>query len=191
MKEELQKTLIEKYPTLFKAKNDPYSSMQFGLEVGDGWYNLLDTTFSALTNLYKTSCTVENVDIIKKLELKPFQQGDSQVYPFLFDPPLVILDQVKEKFGGLRIYHHLEFDADFASIAFGAEPEEDARDSAVRYQAYVDGIVSLAETISYKTCECTGLPGRLHKAGGWYRTLNEDYVKNELKERNYQPCEDL
>jgi hypothetical protein len=192
MKEELEKTLTEKYPTLFKDKDDPHSLIKFGLEVGDGWYRLIDATFEALTNLYKTSCMVENEDVIKKHELKPYELDGKKVYSFLFDPPVVHLFQVKEKFGGLRIYHSLEFDPDFTGIAFGKNLEKDANYVYNRYVAYIDGIISFAETMSYKTCEYTGLPGRLHRsAGGWYKTLNDEYAINELKDCNYKPCINL
>ncbi len=41
MKKELQKKLIEDFPTLFKYYGQPPTPMMFGIGVGDGWFNLL------------------------------------------------------------------------------------------------------------------------------------------------------
>ena len=49
MKPELQDALFARYPELFKTKDSPDSLVgAFGLEVGDGWYDLLDVLFSQL-----------------------------------------------------------------------------------------------------------------------------------------------
>jgi hypothetical protein len=53
--------------------------------------------------------------------------------------------QVKEKFGGLRFY-----------VTGGGE--------------YVDGLIAMAEDVSYMTCESCGNPGKPND-GGWIRTL--------------------
>ncbi len=53
--------------------------------------------------------------------------------------------QVKEKFGGLRFYYQ------------GGDD-------------YIDGLVSMAESMSYVTCEVCGAPGK-RQPGGWIRTL--------------------
>ena len=43
MKPELERKLIEDFPTLFRGVNKPItdSLMAFGCECGDGWYNLI------------------------------------------------------------------------------------------------------------------------------------------------------
>ena len=45
MKAELQKKLFEKYPEIFVQKDYTIqqSAMPFGIECGDGWYNIIDT----------------------------------------------------------------------------------------------------------------------------------------------------
>jgi len=60
--------------------------------------------------------------------------------------------QIKEKFGGLRMY----FD----------EGDD-----------YIAGAVRLAESVSFRTCEVTGKPGRLFKRGGWVRTLCDEQAE--------------
>jgi len=54
-------------------------------------------------------------------------------------------DQIKEKFGGLRAYYSGGND-------------------------YIRGLVSMAETMSYKICEVCGNKGKPNK-GGWISTL--------------------
>ena len=61
--------------------------------------------------------------------------------------------QIKEKWGGLRFYF-------------------DGGDD------YVHGAVSLAEDLSYKTCEECGNPGKV-SSGGWYRTRCDECREKE------------
>lgn len=63
----------------------------------------------------------------------------------------VKFDQVKEKYGGLRIYFT------------GGDD-------------YVEGIISMAEEYSYKVCEVCGNSGKPNK-GGWITTLCESCRK--------------
>jgi hypothetical protein len=59
--------------------------------------------------------------------------------------------QVKEKWGGLRFYVSNSDD-------------------------YIDGAISLAESLSLRTCEQCGAPGR-PRGGGWVRTLCDGHAK--------------
>ena len=67
----------------------------------------------------------------------------------------VIAEQVKEKFGTLRFYYR------------GGDD-------------YVDGLVSMAESITEVTCEECGKPGK-SRDGGWIRTLCEEHNEERLK----------
>ena len=60
-------------------------------------------------------------------------------------------NQIKEKFGGLRIY---------CSIS----------------DPYVNGIIDMAEKFSFYICEQTGSVGSLHKKGGTYKTVSSEYA---------------
>ena len=56
MKAELQEKLFKKYPTLFELRKSEYNirtliPIVFGLEVGDGWYDLLDELFGKMVEL--------------------------------------------------------------------------------------------------------------------------------------------
>jgi hypothetical protein len=58
--------------------------------------------------------------------------------------------QVKEKWGGLRIY------TDFFN---------DTLDQKIRE----------VEKRSFTVCEVSGMPGKLRKCNGWYRTLSDEH----------------
>lgn len=61
--------------------------------------------------------------------------------------------QIKEKFGGLRIY-----------VSYSDD--------------YINGVIRMAEKMSHVTCEVTGANGILHIKGFCLKTLNESYAKN-------------
>jgi hypothetical protein len=67
MKLELEDTLLRKYPKLYSncfivAKN----LMHFGLEVGDGWYDLLDKLSAKLESFNKDRTVVTAVQVKEK-----------------------------------------------------------------------------------------------------------------------------
>lgn len=74
MKKELEKTLIEKYPKIFRDMygDETQTCLTWGCECGDGWFGLID----------------ELCDRIVQLD----------------PPDDFYVLQVKEKFGGLRFY---------------------------------------------------------------------------------------
>ncbi len=85
MKAELQNELFEKYPKIFRQKDLPMDQtcMCWGIDTGDGWYNIIDTLCRQIQwhiehNLNKD----ENPETVN-----------------------VEAIQVKEKFGGLRFYY--------------------------------------------------------------------------------------
>lgn len=131
---ELQQNLYDKYPNLFsnKDKTPQESCMSFGIECDTGWYDILDTVCSTIKN------REENLNNRKKYN--PEYVSD-------FTP--VTFDQIKEKFGGLRIYYS------------GGDD-------------YIRGVISMAEDISYKICEVCGNKGQPSKIG-WIRTLCEQH----------------
>jgi len=127
-----QNLLIEKYPEFFKYLKDykgPIIPIQFGFEVGDGWYWLIE-------NLMKT------IHSYCKLNKKPYPN----------------ITQIKEKFGGLRFYY------------------EGGND-------LIDGMVWLAESLSYKICETCGTVENVHQTTGWILTICDNCEKKKNKRR--------
>ena len=80
MNQELQQKLYEKYPKIFKQKDLSMkeSCMFWGIETGNGWFNLIDIL-----------C------------------GHLQFHTDRNNYPQVEATQVKEKYGGLRFYYTL------------------------------------------------------------------------------------
>lgn len=134
MKQELQEKLYTDFPILFENRNKSLkeSPMAFGIECGDGWYDIIR---SVCWEIKQHENHVHNM-----IKLKQKEDPD---YILPYDS--VKFDQIKEKFGGLRIYFT-------------------GGDDRVR------GIVGLAEDISYKICENCGNRGEPNKSG-WIQTL--------------------
>lgn len=184
MSPELDKQLCNKYPEIFRDRNkSPQETcMCWGLECGDGWYELIDTLCEALTYTFITSVEVDEEDG-KRLGIEPsrWKDEDKDRYFFKVEPPQVVADQVKEKFGTLRFYYHLEYSKDNKFLTDTKKyPELETINK--RYSDYIDGIVHFAEIASSRTCEVTGAEGNMHVRRGWYKTLNENVAKTEKYE---------
>lgn len=129
MSPELENKLYEKYPDLFANKNKTVmeSCMAWGCECGDGWYDIISTVCWMIK---------QHEDNVRwQTEYK--QKNDPN---YKSEYSSVKFDQVKEKYGGLRIY-------------FSGGDE------------YVEGLISLAESYSYHVCEECGNKGESNKQG--------------------------
>lgn len=75
-----QQKLFDKYPAIFQDKDKPMSQtcMCWGIDVGNGWYNIVKRICEMLDDIY-------------------YKTG-----------VLFVADQVKEKYGTLRFYYHDE-----------------------------------------------------------------------------------
>lgn len=133
MREELERKLVTKYSELFRGKDKPptESLMCFGCECDDGWFDIINNACALIQNHLKHELTCPAVEFV----------------------------QIKEKYGGLRLYYH------------GGDE-------------YVAGVCNMAEAMSYNVCEISGNRGELYAAGHWVRTLS-----SELAEKNgYKSC---
>jgi hypothetical protein len=142
MKDELQQQLYDKYPDLFsnKDKDIMSSCMTWGCEHGDGWFDILSTL----------CWMIKQHEDNNKWQTE-YKQKQDPSYVCNYNP--VKFDQIKEKFGGLRIY-------------FSGGDE------------YIEGLVSMAESFSYKICEVCGERGKPNTKG-WIHTLCEKCRENK------------
>lgn len=103
MNKELQDKLYAKYPALFAQKDlSPQQTLMcWGIDTGDGWYNIMDALCSSITYYLKYK---------KKPEAD--ENADSE-----FSVEFV---QVKEKFGALRIYTNFGDEAIDSMISLAA-----------------------------------------------------------------------
>lgn len=181
MSPELDKKLCEKHSNIFvnRNKSAQESCMYWGFECGDGWYNLIDTLCEAITYTFTTSVEVDEEDG-KRLGIEPNRWAGEEKnrYFFKVEAPQVIADQVKEKFGTLRFYYHLDYDEkNLDLIKTGKYPDLDMLNR--RYADYIDGIVHFAEIASARICEVTGASGEMHIRGNWLKVISRDIAKTE------------
>jgi hypothetical protein len=195
MKPELQQQIFAKYPKMFGDRTKPMTEtcMCWGLEVGDGWYNLIDTLCEALTYTYSTSVQVDEEDG-KRLGIESYNFNEKSSYYFTIEPPQVIATQVKEKNGTLRFYYREEYDEKFMSL-YQTGKYPDLQRIIDRYSDYMNGIVHFAEIASGRTCEATGQSGELHASGGtrmgWLKTLNKEFAKTNVTTQGYVPYSEI
>lgn len=96
MKQELEAKLFAKYPKIFKQKDDSMQTtcMCWGIDTGDGWYDLLDNLCQQLQSM-----TDHNGHLPDRF-------------------PQIEATQVKEKFGTLRFYTNGSSDWQDGVISF-------------------------------------------------------------------------
>ena len=172
MKRELDEQLCAKYPLIFKDRNADMrtTAMCWGLECGDGWYNIIDVLCSNLCsewlgaksryefikdrvgekmygNASGDTITQGEIDLRKQI----MEEEASKV-------PVAV--QVKEKFGGLRFYVQAATDKHYNFISF-------------------------AESMSYRTCEECGAPGKTY-TDGWHRTMCDIHAAMAGRTEEYE-----
>lgn len=129
------KQMEKEFPKMFSKKYG-------GFEVGPGWNLIL-----------KTLCfNIQHHIDWKQEQKEKYQRGEGC--------PQVVVDQIKEKFGGLRFYYQ------------GGDE-------------YIQGMVRIAESWASSVCEECGERGKL-RPGGWMRTLcdkHEEERQQMYKER--------
>ncbi len=159
-----QLELENKYPDLLKKKKGSVMPFDlFGIECGDGWYVILDIAFNRINHynnnptlvpgkLNKIKIGVYNFfyPVVSRLP-RPIQRSIYKLSsPKHYKPKNYVnarIDQVKEKFGGLRLY--VEHDT-----------------------PYIAGVVAFAEEMSYKICEhCGTTVGVTQNQKGWIKSL--------------------
>lgn len=178
MNEKLDELLCQRYPKMMvnRDKSMMETCMCWGFECGDGWFNILNQLMGNIQhhidwkekqhnwavkyNEMAQAGKSGNAELFADLVAKEYadrstintdyirKQCEEMIKNPLHDVPKAIpqvtLDQVKEKFGTLRFYYT------------GGDD-------------YIDGMVTMAESMSGVTCEECGLPGT-QTQGGWIKT---------------------
>jgi hypothetical protein len=171
MKRELDSQLCEKYPLIFKDRNADMrtTAMCWGLECGDGWYNIIDVLCGLLTSDYRQAKSrydsikdkvgqVANEWSKKIVTQEQIDEAKAKFDEETLKVPVAV--QVKEKFGGLRFYVQAATDKHYQYISF-------------------------AESMSYRTCEECGAPGKTY-TDGWHTTLCDIHAAMAGKEEEYE-----
>lgn len=112
-----------------------FSQSYGGFDIDEGWWPIIEVLCRDIQS---------HIDWQNK-----FSTGTEQV----------VVEQIKEKFGGLRFYYR------------GGD-------------RYVDGLVQMADNWAARTCEQCGAVGK-QRAGGWVKTLcdqHEQERQDKMKE---------
>lgn len=170
MKKELDELLCLKYPKIFRDRNAPMTEtcMCWGFDIGDGWFNIIDCLCASIQN-YIDFQAKERKFQLERQEIKDkgypavvkMLQGTKvmALHPDYENAKKIMIDdivipeevnqvvavQVKEKLGTLRFYY------------------EGGND-------IIDGMVTLAESMSGFTCEECAAPAETH-GQGWFTTI--------------------
>jgi hypothetical protein len=185
MNKQLEEILQKKYPILFKGKDLPLtqSLMPFGCECGDGWFKILDHLFGYLTDLMERNFHLHYTE-----EYKNKHRNDPDYYEkhmdYKFKPPQIILDQVKEKYGTLRVYYHVDLEKEIPEDVYAILDLNDYNKKFSSYYDKIDNAIDYAEYQSSITCEITGKEGKLYTKG-WYCVLCDE----EAIKKGYDPSE--
>jgi hypothetical protein len=140
----------EKYPLLFRNKDEMEPINLFGIECRQGWKSLLNNAFALLYNKYKYSLDTylywkekEPKDSATQEKLEESKQRLQEV-----EAQLPVVAQIKEKFGTLRFY-------------------------CDNVNDYARGVIDMTEALSAEICEVCGGRGK-HVGGRWVQTLCEN-----------------
>jgi len=158
MNVELELKLKNKYPVILKDYGGDmrYTCMAWGMSHGDGWYAILE-------NLLQELQTISDKTGVK-----------------------IIADQIKEKFGVLNFYYHLEYKPTYIdSLANKFRNFMYNHKLGVQYNSIIhfkrkyiwksteekiQDFVNDAEELSQYVCEVCGKAGTLN-SDGWLTTL--------------------
>jgi len=150
MNSDLQQQLYDKYPLIFSQKDQPMTvtAMCWGITTGDGWYQILDNVCFLIQQ--RVAQPHENIERYEQwINEEEDQTRIDRLKEHIEEEKKKIISvqfvQVKEKFGTLRIYHNSN-------------------------DPYLDGIITMAESMSAVLCEMCGNKGKL-MTKGWHHTL--------------------
>jgi hypothetical protein len=128
--DEFEKKLKEKYPEMF---SQPYG----GICVNQGWWPIIESLCANIQSHIN------------------WWNKNHEKHPVVEQ---VVVEQIKEKFGGLRFYYK------------GGDDK-------------VYGMVRMAESWAEHTCEECGKPGT-SRSGGWIKTLCDEH--DEKRKQRYK-----
>ena len=174
MRRELDEALCTKYPQIFKDRNgNPRDTLMcFGFECGDGWYGIIDTLCGLMTSEYRQlkdsyeyakECLDNGGTFPWGKPVTAEEVEEKRLAMEEAEKKIPVAVQVKEKFGGLRFY-------------VGG-----ATDKSHNY-------ITFAESMSYRTCEVCGSPGKTY-TNGWHKTLCD--IHADMEGRNDEDAEEI
>ena len=173
--EEFEKKMAEKYPR-YCGEDARFG----GFAIGEGWYEIIEQLIAEIDSYTKWRRNMRAYDLrIARAKAKgrdavlthitngkttpsdwdeeradTIMENEQKITAYV---PYVVIDQIKEKFGGLRFYYH------------GGDEQ-------------IHGMVRMAELWAGRSCEKCGNKGA-RRQGGWIRTLCDTH-EAEYQDRN-------
>lgn len=149
MNDQSFENLAKKYPALFEKSPISY------MAIGDGWIGIIDALCEAICADYDNAVrikqlTLEDKDTVDDALERKIAQHREELPSFI---------QIKEKFGGLRIY---------------------VQDAKPEVQSYI----TFAESMSYRVCEECGAPGE-PRNDSWSKTLCDMHHRERNAKQNF------
>lgn len=173
MKEELESALCKEFPSIFRDYHGDMTvtCMHWGMSCGDGWASLIRDICLYINNSIENAKSNVIFEYKKKNKIDYSVDLSTEILKELkIDDMIVVADQVKEKFGGLRFYWHSE-----------NLPEDS-------YQR-ISGAIDMAEMRSEDICEECGERGDM-RGPGWFFTACDKHAKDRKTLKEYQAFED-
>jgi hypothetical protein len=171
MDKNLEKQLVEKYPTLFRdyGKSPQETCMSWGCEHDDGWYDLIDNLSSYLSAVSRDHMYIKVKESYTLTDEDYEKYKINKDYPrFKIPNPTIIYQQIKEKWGGLRVYVSITQDLGDELLAKLDEDDYDSQYDKAYSEIY--SVVSYTEFLSKRVCEVCGSKGKTYY-DGWWKTL--------------------
>lgn len=165
MDKNLDYYLVKKYPSIFRERFEPTTktNMCWGFECDDGWFKIIDAfceqahkhiesqkTIYENWKKHQTMLQAGQIEDLPKWIKEDIHQNGGKLKE-VPEPCDLVIQQVKEKFGMLRIYYS------------GGDN-------------YIDGLNSFAGYLSAHTCEECAQPGKIRN-GGYIRTLCDEHAQ--------------
>lgn len=138
MDAKLEHQLFNKFPKIFQdaTKDMMQSCMCWGICTPNSWYEIID-------------------NMCERLQW----DTDNNNYP------QVVADQVKEKFGTLRFYYHLDI------------IKKLSEERLSHNEGHIEGVVAVCEDLTNGICADCGSNKNVTSTRGWVRYLCEDCLK--------------
>lgn len=182
MREDLDAKLVAKYPKLFvnRYADMRETAMCWGFEVGDGWYNIIDSLCRVVQSEIDNSEEQYKRTVKENTVIDSVLRGETELFEKEYGPlsqrfyagiyedfkngtrekrepiepiPQVTVEQVKEKYGTLRFY-------------------------VSQYTHTIGALIHMAESMSAKTCETCGAPGKM-TGRGWLSVRCREHTAPE------------
>jgi hypothetical protein len=181
MMADVELSLVKAFPQLFKGYggNPAETGMAFGLECGKGWHPIIWAMCKALDSHYKShelnrkySSYKRHMEFelrdgiskeaVREARKKYVRYNEHKRYIQPLQP--MEFFQIKEKFGALCVHHNIADDP------------------------VVDGIINMAESMSWVTCEVCGSTEDVHHSCGWIAVRCAECMAIDSMVTTWVPC---